>query len=289
MKLNLKSIKIMVAKINPKWKEVTIGGFSGILLGSAGTLFANNVSHHDVEEETGEEETQASEGDVAQEQNNSQSPNIPNNGAVATGVTDEMSFSEAFASARAELGAGGYFVWHGNVYGTYYADEWNNMSEAEQNQFSSGSASVPNSGYAYHNIETNTQQANPEIQTTQVYQQTTTTSGEDVDFQVLGVEHANIDGEHDSVIGVASMDGQAVYFIDVDGQDDQFEYMAADLNGNSQLDDDEFVDVSDQQISVSGFQQMTQISNPQNEVEQYYASNENLPDYVNDADAMDLA
>lgn len=279
----------MVAKINPKWKEVTIGGFSGIMLGSAGTLFANNVSQHDVEEETGEEETQVSEGDVAQEQNNSQSPNIPNNGAVATGVTDEMSFSEAFASARAELGAGGYFVWHGNVYGTYYADEWNNMSEAEQNQFSSGSASVPNSGYAYHNTEANTQQANPEIQTTQVYQQTTTTSGEDVDFQVLGVEHANIDGEHDSVIGVASMDGQAVYFIDVDGQDDQFEYMAADLNGNSQLDENEFVDVSDQQISVSGFQQMAQINNPQNEVEQYYADNENLPDYVNDADTMDLA
>lgn len=288
MKLNLKSIKIMVAKINSKWKEVTIGGFSGILLGSAGTLFANNVSHHDVEAETGEE-AQASEGDMDQEQNNSQSPNIPNNGAVATGVTDEMSFSEAFASARAELGAGGYFVWHGNVYGTYYAGEWNNMSEAEQNQFSSGSASVPNSGYAYHNTESNTQQANPETQTTQVNQQTTTTSDEDVDFQVLGVEHANIDGEHDSVIGVASMDGQAVYFIDVDGQDDQFEYMAADLNGNSQLDENEFVDVSDQQISVSGFQQMAQINNPQNEVEQYYANNENLPDYVNDADTMDLA
>lgn len=278
----------MVAKINSKWKEVTIGGFSGILLGSAGTLFANNVSHHDVEAETGEE-AQASEGDMDQEQNNSQSPNIPNNGAVATGVTDEMSFSEAFASARAELGAGGYFVWHGNVYGTYYAGEWNNMSEAEQNQFSSGSASVPNSGYAYHNTESNTQQANPETQTTQVNQQTTTTSDEDVDFQVLGVEHANIDGEHDSVIGVASMDGQAVYFIDVDGQDDQFEYMAADLNGNSQLDENEFVDVSDQQISVSGFQQMAQINNPQNEVEQYYANNENLPDYVNDADTLDLA
>lgn len=277
----------MVAKINPKWKEVTIGGFSGILLGSAGTLFASNVSHHDVEAGTGEEETLTSEGDVVQEQNNSQSPNIPNNGSVATGVTDEMSFSEAFASARAELGAGGYFVWHGNVYGTYYANEWNSMSEAEQNHFSSGSASVPNSGYAYHSTETNTQQANHESQTTQVSQQTT--SSEDVDFQVLGVEHANIDGEHDSVIGVASVDGQAVYFIDVDGQDDQFEYMAADLNGNSQLDDDEFVDVSDQQISVSGFQQMAQISNPQNEVEQYYASNENLPDYVNDADAMDLA
>ena len=279
----------MVAKINPKWKEVTIGGFSGILLGSAGTLFASNVAHHDIETETIETETQESEENAVQEQSNSQSPNIPNNGAVATGVTDDMSFSEAFASARAELGAGGYFVWHGNVYGTYYANEWNSMSEAEQNQFSSGSTFVPNSNYTHHSTEANTQSVNSENQTVQVSQQTTTTSGEDVDFQVLGVEHANIDGEHDSVIGVASVDGQAVYFIDVDGQDDQFEYMAADLNGNSQLDGNEFVDVSDQHIAVSGFQQMAQINNPQNEVEQYYASNENLPDYVNDADTMDLA
>ncbi len=38
-------------------------------------------------------------------------------------VTDDMSFSEAFASARAELGAGGVFEWNGQLYGTFYATE----------------------------------------------------------------------------------------------------------------------------------------------------------------------
>ena len=38
---------------------------------------------------------------------------------VATGVTDEMSFGEAFAAARAEVGAGGAFEWRGEVYNTY--------------------------------------------------------------------------------------------------------------------------------------------------------------------------
>ena len=38
-------------------------------------------------------------------------------------VTDDMSFSEAFGSAREELGAGGVFEWNGQVYSTFYATE----------------------------------------------------------------------------------------------------------------------------------------------------------------------
>jgi len=38
-------------------------------------------------------------------------------------VDDDMSFSEAFASAREEMGAGGVFAWHGQYYNTFYAEE----------------------------------------------------------------------------------------------------------------------------------------------------------------------
>jgi len=41
----------------------------------------------------------------------------------SSAVNDEMSFSEAFASAREELGPGGVFSWHGQDYGTFYAEE----------------------------------------------------------------------------------------------------------------------------------------------------------------------
>ena len=54
---------------------------------------------------------------------------------VATGVNDSMSFNQAFAAARQEVGPGGLFVWHGHTYGTYYANEWNSMSAEEQNQY----------------------------------------------------------------------------------------------------------------------------------------------------------
>lgn len=54
---------------------------------------------------------------------------------VATGVDDSMSFNEAFAAARHEVGPGGLFVWHGNTYGTYYGNEWNAMTPEEREQY----------------------------------------------------------------------------------------------------------------------------------------------------------
>lgn len=54
---------------------------------------------------------------------------------VATSVDDSMSFSEAFAAARQEVGPGGLFVWHGHTYGTYYANEWNAMSPEDKDQY----------------------------------------------------------------------------------------------------------------------------------------------------------
>ena len=49
--------------------------------------------------------------------------------------TDGMSFSEAFAAARAEVGAGGIFEWNGNYYGTYYEDEWKEFSDDFKQEF----------------------------------------------------------------------------------------------------------------------------------------------------------
>lgn len=54
---------------------------------------------------------------------------------VATTVDDSMSFSEAFAAARREVGPGGLFTWHGHTYGTFYAEEWNAMSEDDKEQY----------------------------------------------------------------------------------------------------------------------------------------------------------
>jgi hypothetical protein len=51
-------------------------------------------------------------------------------------TSDDMSFSEAFAAARAEVGANGVFEWRGGYYGTYYAEEWAEMPADYKREFS---------------------------------------------------------------------------------------------------------------------------------------------------------
>lgn len=55
---------------------------------------------------------------------------------IAHSVNDSMSYDEAFASARHEVGPGGGFEWRGQWYGTYYAHEWNALSQEQRLQFS---------------------------------------------------------------------------------------------------------------------------------------------------------
>ena len=50
-------------------------------------------------------------------------------------MSDEMTFSQAFAAARAEMGPGGTFSWRGQVYGTYYRNEWDAMTADDKHSF----------------------------------------------------------------------------------------------------------------------------------------------------------
>lgn len=60
---------------------------------------------------------------------------IPDNPMQADNINDTMSFTEAFTNAREELGAGGFFVWRGNKYGTYYDKEWENIDIEDKKEF----------------------------------------------------------------------------------------------------------------------------------------------------------
>ena len=269
-----------------KWKEVLLGGASGIVMGAAGTLFASSVPLDAAAETTntgsGESESEAADS----------------NAQMATNVNDSMSFADAFAAARSEVGAGGVFEWHGNLYSTYTAEEWNNMDDAARNEFAE---SIQWDGPSHEYVASNHSHSS---HTNDGANSTATTGGngttqnpekedETPDVEIIGVEHANIDGEHDSIIGTASVNGQSVYFIDVDGQDDEFEYMVSDANGNQRVDEGEIIDISQQHVSVSHFEQMAQSNQSAHDNEdqpvQYYANNEDLPDYVNDADPGMLA
>lgn len=269
-----------------KWKEVTIGGVSGILLGGASSFAATATTLGNNEESV---EENAEENEENQGDGNLEPTQVVAHGNIASGVNDSMSFNEAFAAARSEVGAGGCFVWHGNVYGTYYASEWNAMSSAQRDEFTSHTLGVDTSHshatYAHHSTDAPT--------TATQTAQHTTSDEEDMAVEILGVEQVQHEDGSVSNIGAASINGQAVYFIDVDGEDGEFELMATDVNANGRLEENEITDISDQHMQVSQFQELAQASGngggTGNEVEDYYASNENLPDYVNNADPAELA
>lgn len=71
-----------------KWKEVAIGGISGIALGTAGTLFASSIPF------------EASAENVDSENANTETEPTNTTAQMATHVTDSMSFSDAFVPRR---------------------------------------------------------------------------------------------------------------------------------------------------------------------------------------------
>lgn len=282
-------------KSEAKWKEVMIGGVSGIALGTAGTLLASSIPIDAAAENSDSQDTPNTENEATN-----------TTAQMATCVNDSMSFSDAFNAAREEVGAGGVFEWHGNLYSTYTVAEWYNMDATARNEFadsihwdgpsheyvSSNHSQSSHSTHSTHTEEVTNTQTVSNGNTTQT-QSPNKDEEDSPDVEIIGVEHANIDGEHDSIIGTASINGQAVYFIDVDGEDNEFELMVSDTNGNNQVDEGEVVDISEQHMSVSHFEQLAQAEQSNhNESEtpvQYYANNEDLPDYVNDADPGTLA
>ncbi len=56
---------------------------------------------------------------------------------------DSLTFDEAFAAARHQLGAGHHFTWHNGLYNTYYEPELDDLSRADRLAFM---ATLPNAG-----------------------------------------------------------------------------------------------------------------------------------------------
>lgn len=110
-------------KSEKTWKKVALGnGLAGIALGAAGFFL-------------GEENAQAQPVEEEKKESEEHHAVIKGDAPVAAGDYDEMSFSDAFAAAREEVGPGGVFEWHGQLYGTYYATEWDAMTDEEKDQY----------------------------------------------------------------------------------------------------------------------------------------------------------
>ena len=259
------------------WKKVAVGAGSGILLGSVATLLSastplGHAEGENAEEEGSETHPEWTDGEVP----------------VASSVSDDMSFSEAFTAARTEVGSGGVFEWHGNIYSTFTEDEWNGMTSEQRDEYGShfswhsDNSSTETASSTHSSTSSHSVHATDEVEVSEVTQASHTEEVAVVDVdpevEVLGVVH---DEESGANIAGLAVDGQEVVLIDVNG-DETFDVMGADVNGDQQLSQNEIVDISGQNLTVND---LGGISNPDGSL--YASNNSNEIDYTNDTAVYD--
>lgn len=197
-------------------------------------------------------------------------------------VDDNASFSEAFADARAQVGPGGAFEWRGHVYNTYYAEEWNNMSAEERAEYQSKIDYATIAGDTSNNVveETPYVEQNSMASNTEMVDNDT----ESDSVKVLGVEAVEDEYGNQMTIAAIEVEGEQALLVDVDN-DGTMDALIVDENYDNQIDpNNEIFDIEDCNIETNDLMQM---SMEQNEV--YYASNDGMPDYMNDADVSSMA
>lgn len=232
-------------KAKETWKPVTISGFTGIMLG-AGAMYGTQKLMTDTEDVVVEAEEQMKE----------------------VAANDDLSFKEAFEAARAELGPGGVFHWHGGIYGTYYADEWNAMSEEEKAQFAQ---SVQQGTTATTEDDTNqlaedttvveeeddsndlaytandADAEEEEVASVRVVEEKEEATAavdqtDDDDVRILGYGDVNLADGSSVTVEELEINGQRVAVIDVD-KDGVGDFAMSDLNYNNQPDEGEIIDL----------------------------------------------
>lgn len=227
-------------------------GIGGAALGAGVMMFTGFAKPE--EEPKGETKPEDKADNLADQLTDGEIP-------VAHNVTDDMSFAEAFAAARSEVGPGGAFTWHGQVYSTYTEQEWNAMSTQEQHAFNDHFAF--NTGGDTH-TNTHTQQhtahhsdnphhttpsnnhggEKPTTPETPNYPYTVNVNGENI--EVLGMEQVN-----GHTVATVRIDGKIALMVDEDN-DGNFDYLAADLNDDGELDpEQEIVDLRANNISIN--------------------------------------
>ncbi len=234
---------------------------------------------------------------------------------VATGVSDDMSFSQAFAAARAEVGAGGAFEWHGQVYGTYYKNEWDGMSTQERHDFEvaairgshAEASAYTSSAHADHYAVDETADKYTHDGQSEYTQHDTVQvdTVDDDEVRILGLE--SVQGEDGGQVNIAAFDinGEHAMLVDIDN-DQVMDVLVHDDNGDGQISEDEIQNITEYNITVNDIQDRLQSqegtvtagqyasndiaqANPSNGYDQDFSNNDmDMSDFDNNADVSDF-
>ncbi len=132
-----------------------------------------------------------------------------------------MTFGEAYATAREEVGTGGIFSWRGEVYNTYTAEEWQGLSFGQRQEF------LAEVGYRPAGQTRVSGPTEPQSDTPDIYE-----------FVIDGRRAIGIDEDHDGT-------ADAIVFMDED-TNDLIAYM--DMEGDDRIDSVYRYDTTNEQV-----------------------------------------
>ena len=271
------------------WQKVTIAGVTGIMMG-AGAMHVGDAY-------ATEEPAASNEGDSVTQPTTS---HTAENGIRVAEIDQNLSFGEAFAAAREEVGAGGVFHWHGRTYNTFTENEWESMSDAEHHQFAQQVApeiqtnEMP-SEHGHSTAQHHEAHHNQKEEISQQPQVRQVSSGQEEvqnepEVHFLGVNQVQTDDGQTINVGHMTIAEEEVALVDMDN-DMIFDVAISDRNHNEQIDEEEVIDISDRQLSVTDFALAAERENESEmSVQPEFANNpqdqlaEDMPDYMNDAD-----
>ena len=149
-------------------------------------------------------------------------------------VDDDKAFAEAFADARAQVGPGGVFEWHGKVYGTFYKDEWDQMSAEERAEWQSkvDYNDLRDENEAQQYAQHQDTQAQEPVQNANVHQ-TSQSQEQEPAVEIADIRKVDVDGngQLDTVVEL----NNGVMFADLD-HNGVADVAAADVNGDEVAD-----------------------------------------------------
>ena len=218
------------------------GGFvAGAASMAAGDVFATTKTEE--AEKAPEEQPQI---DPANSPSEHEAIVASDEGLRVAQVDDDEPFNEAFADARAQVGPGGVFEWHGKVYGTFYKDEWDQMSAEERAEWQSkvDYNDLRDENEAQQYAQHQDTQAQEPVQNANVHQ-TSQSQEQEPAVEIADIRKVDVDGngQLDTVVEL----NNGVMFADLD-HNGVADVAAADVNGDGMISNDEVADVRAENI-----------------------------------------
>lgn len=219
---------------------------------------------------------------------------LANDEGIRYAHVEANNFNDAYAQARAQVGPGGVFEYNGKIYSTYTAEEWNEMSAEERAEYQGKifeNAPAPqhhSTSHAAAAMDVADHQEQIHIEATPENSEAVPANAEmiaaepvDNEIRILGVETVHNDYGQIMNVALVECEGDQALLVDVDNNG-SIDVLIHDDNVDGRIQESEIHDISDAGLEVADLLQ----AQAAQDGDLYYASCDDMPDYVNDADSF---